>query len=185
MAHQGQAISNPRTGLRMTFVEMTEDVLRIDSFNPADVDEREPLHTHPRQESAAEVSSGELVFEVEGDRRMVGPGESIMIPAGAVHRFWNEGDEDAHSIQTFRPALKTAAFFELLFQLADEDELDARGMPKLLQLAVMVPEYGDEIRPAKPPWPVLRVLTAVLGPIARARGYRPRPAAAPPGTIDG
>jgi hypothetical protein len=168
----------------MTFVEMTEDVLRIDSFNPAGVEEREPLHIHPRQESGAEVSGGELVFEVEGDRRVVVPGESITIPAGAVHRFWNEGDEDAHSIQTFRPALKTAAFFELLFQLSAEDKLDAKGMPKLLQLAVMVPEYSNEIRPAKPPWPVLWVLTAVLGPIAKARGYRPRPAAAPPRTDD-
>jgi mannose-6-phosphate isomerase-like protein (cupin superfamily) len=182
VAHQGQTIVNQRTGQRMTFVEMTEDVLRIESVNPAGVAEREPLHLHPRQESAAEVSGGELVFEVEGERRVVGPGESITIPAGAVHRFWNEGAGDAHSIQAFRPALQTAAFFELLFQLANEDKLDAEGMPKLLQLAVMVPEFGDEIRPVKPPWPVLRVLTAALGPIARARGYRPRPAAAPPST---
>ena len=171
MAHQDQAIVNRRTGQRMTFVEMTQEVLRIDSVNPAGVAEREPLHIHPRQESGAEVLAGELVFEVEGERRVVGPGESITIPAGTVHRFWNEGDEDARSVQTFRPALRTAAFFELLFQLADEDKLDAKGMPHLLQLAVMVPEYGEEIRPVSPPWPLLRALTAVLGPIARARGY--------------
>ena len=45
-------------------------------------------------------------------------------------------------------------------------------MPKSLQLAVMVPEFGDEIRTVRPPWAVLRVLTTVLGPLARARGYR-------------
>jgi mannose-6-phosphate isomerase-like protein (cupin superfamily) len=174
MAHQGQKIANPRSGQRMTFVEMTEAVLRIDSVNPTGVEEREPLHIHPRQESGAEVMSGELVFEVEGERRVVGPGESTTVPAGAVHRFWNEGAEDAHSIQTFRPALETAAFFELFFELADKDKLDAKGMPHLLQLAVMVPEFGEEIRPVSPPWPVLRALTAVLGPIARARGYSAR-----------
>jgi mannose-6-phosphate isomerase-like protein (cupin superfamily) len=173
MAHQGQLISNPRTGQTMTFVELTEDVLRIDSVNPAGVEEREPLHIHPKQESGAEVSAGELVFEVEGVRQTVGAGDSITIPPGAVHRFWNEGHKDAHSIQTFRPALKTATFFELFFQLAAEDKLDAKGMPHLLQLAVMVPEFGNEIRPVTPPWPVLRALTAVLGPIAKARGYRP------------
>jgi mannose-6-phosphate isomerase-like protein (cupin superfamily) len=175
VAHQGQVIFNPRTGQKMTFVELTEDVLRIDTVNPPTVAEREPLHTHPRQESGAEVARGELVFEVEGERQTVGPGESVTIPAGAVHRFWNEGHEDADSIQTFRPALKTATFFELLFQLAAEDKLDAKGLPHLLQLAVMVPEFGEEIRPATPPWPVLRVLTALLGPIAKARGYRPHP----------
>jgi hypothetical protein len=38
----------------------------------------------------------------------------------------------------------------------------------------MVPEFGDEIRPVSPPWPVLRAVAALLAPIARRRGYRPR-----------
>jgi mannose-6-phosphate isomerase-like protein (cupin superfamily) len=177
LAHEGQKIVNSRTGQRMTFVELGDDTLRIDSINPAGVEEREPLHTHPMQKSGAEVIAGELVFEVNGERRTLGPGESITIPAGIVHRFWNEGDEDAHSIQSFRPALDIADFFETLFALANAEELDPKGMPKLLQLAVMVPEFGDEIRPVSPPWPVLQVLTAVLAPIARARGYRARSAA--------
>jgi mannose-6-phosphate isomerase-like protein (cupin superfamily) len=174
LAHQGQEIVNSRTGQRMTFVELGDDVLRIDSINPAGVAEREPLHSHPMQKSGAEVIAGRVVFEVDGERRQIGPGESITIPAGTVHRFWNEGDEDAHSIQSFRPALDIADLFETLFALANAGELDAKGMPKVLQLAVMVPEFGDEIRPAGPPWPVLQVLTAVLAPIARARGYRAR-----------
>jgi len=61
-----------------------------------------------------------------------------------------------------------------MFALAQQDKLDAKGMPRTLQLAVMVPEFGDEIRPLSPPWPSLRVLTAVLGPVARLRGYRGR-----------
>jgi mannose-6-phosphate isomerase-like protein (cupin superfamily) len=174
MANQGQEIVNARTGQRMTFVEWSADILRIDSVNPAGVDQREPLHTHPMQESGAEVLTGQLIFEVEGQRREVAAGESITIPAGTVHRFWNEGDEDAHSVQSFRPALDIADFFETLFALANAGELDAKGMPKLLRLAVMVPEFGDEIRPVSPPWPVLQIVTTVLAPIARRRGYRPR-----------
>ena len=46
-------------------------------------------------------------------------------------------------------------------------------MPSLLQLTAMVPYFSDEIRPTMPPWPVLRAVTAVLGPVARARGFRP------------
>jgi len=158
----------------MTFVELSDDVLRIDSVNPAGVEEREPLHTHPMQKSGAEVISGELVFEVDGKRRRIGPDESITVPAGTVHRFWNEDDEDAHSIQYFRPALDIADFFETLFALANAGELEAKGMPKLLQLTVMVPEFSDEIRPVSPPWPVLQALTTLLAPVARARGYRAR-----------
>ena len=173
MARQGQQISNPRTGQVMTFLEMRDDLLRIDTVNPI-TDEREPLHVHPRQESGAELIAGSLVFEVDGVRTKLAPGDSISIPADTRHRFWNDGDEDAHWIGYFRPALATADFFETLFALAAADKLDANGMPRPLQLAVMVPEFESEIRPLSPPWPVLRAAAAVLAPLARARGYRAR-----------
>jgi quercetin dioxygenase-like cupin family protein len=173
MARVGQEISNPRTGQRITFLEMGEDVLRIDSVSPVS-EEREPLHVHPRQESGAELLSGSLVFDVDGVQRKLAPGESISIPANTPHRFWNDGDEEAHWIGYFRPALATADFFETLFALAATDKLDANGMPRPLQLAVMVPEFENEIRPLSPPWPVLRAAAVVLAPLARACGYRAR-----------
>jgi len=157
----------------MTFVRISEQELRIDSVNPP-TDEREPSHVHPKQESGAEFVSGSLVFEVDGVERRVGQEESIRIPTNTRHRFWNDGDEDAHSIQFFRPALDIASFFETFFALAERGQLDAKGMPSLLQLAVLVPEFSDEIRTVSPPWPVTRAMTAVLGPVARRRGYRGR-----------
>jgi quercetin dioxygenase-like cupin family protein len=171
MAHVGQEISNPRTGQRMKFVELEPDLLRIDSVSPAS-NEPEPLHVHPRQESGAELLSGSLVFEVDGVQRRLEPGDSIAIPAGTPHRFWNDGEQDAHWSGYFRPALASAEFFETLFALAGEDKLDAKGMPRPLQLAVMVPAFAEEIRPVSPPWPLLRVGAAMLAPLARARGYR-------------
>jgi quercetin dioxygenase-like cupin family protein len=170
-------IHNPRTGQRMCFVESRPELLRIESVNPPGV-EREPLHIHPNQESGAEVVSGSLVFEVDGRERRLTAGESITVPAGAPHRFWNDGEADAVSNQFFEPALETAAFFETLFALAAADQLDAKGMPRPLQLALLVPEFGDEIRPVSPPWPVLRVLSTILAPLARARGYAARISAA-------
>jgi quercetin dioxygenase-like cupin family protein len=171
MAHLGQKITNTRTGQRMTFIELERDSLRIDSVNPP-TDEREPLHVHPKQETGTELLSGSLVFEVDSVQRRLGPGDSISIPANVPHRFWNDGQEDAHSIGFFRPALAGAQFFETLFALANQDKLDAKGMPRPLQLAVMVPAFEDDIRPASPPWPVLRAVAMILGPLARARGYK-------------
>ncbi len=176
MAHVGQEIRNPRTGQRMTFVELEPEELRIDSVSPAS-GEREPLHVHPKQESGAKLLSGSLVFEVDGAQRRLEPGEAISIPADTPHRFWNDGEQDAHWSGYFRPALASAEFFETLFALAGEGKLDAKGMPRPLQLAVMVPEFADEIRPLSPPWPVLRVVAAILAPLARARGYSGRIAA--------
>jgi quercetin dioxygenase-like cupin family protein len=173
MAHAGQQIENPRTGQRMVFLktgaETGGELLRIESFiPPTGVDE--PEHCHPRQESRTEVLSGSLRFRVRGKIQEVGPGEHHTIPAGVHHSFGNYGDREAHWIAEFRPALRTDAFFEALFDLAARDQLNEHGMPSLLQLAVSVPAFAQEIRVTRPPWVVQRALFALLGPIARLRG---------------
>jgi quercetin dioxygenase-like cupin family protein len=173
MAHAGDEIENPRTGQRMVFLhtgaETRGESLRIECFNPATgVDE--PEHCHPFQESRAEVISGTLRFRVAGEVQEVRAGETHTIAAGVPHSFGNYGDQEAHWIAEFRPALRTDAFFESLFDLAARDQLNEHGMPSLLQLAVSVPAFAQEIRVTRPPWPVQKILFAVLGPIARLRG---------------
>jgi quercetin dioxygenase-like cupin family protein len=182
MAYVGEEIENPRTGQRMVFLqtgaETGGELLRIECFNSATgVDE--PEHCHPLQESRAEVISGTLRFRVAGEVQEVRAGETHAIPAGVPHSFGNFGDEEAHWIAEFRPALRTDAFFESLFELAARDQLNELGMPSLLQLALSVPAFSQEIRVTKPPWPVQRALFAMLGPIARLRGLHAEPSPAP------
>lgn len=165
------AILNVRTGQRMEFITERPDLLEIDTVNPPTA-VREPVHVHPRQESGARVTAGTLRFEIDGVERTVGAGESITIPANTPHRFWNDGAGDAHAVQWFRPALRTRTFFETFFALAGDGKLNGRGMPSLLQLAVMIPEFSQEIRTTSPPWPVQQALATVLSPVARRRGYR-------------
>jgi quercetin dioxygenase-like cupin family protein len=173
MGHTEREIHNPRTGQRMRFLRTTADtdgaLLRIESVNPP-TGIAEPEHTHPQQESRAEVISGTLRFVVHDEERRLGPGEAITIPAGTPHYFVNDGEQDAVSIQEFRPALRTAEFFRTLFDLAERGKLDERGMPSLLTLARLGPEFADEIRATSPPWWVQRVAFVLLAPTARLRG---------------
>lgn len=172
MGEPAYDIVNPRTGQRMRFVpDASGAVLRIETVNPPDA-VPEPTHVHPRQTSAAHVVSGRLRFVVDGVVSDVGPGEEITIPAGVPHRFFNPGDEDAVSVQEFRPALRSEQLFRVLFALAEAGELDDAGMPSLMHLAVLVPAFADEIRVTRPPWAVQRIVFALLGPIAARRGYR-------------
>ncbi len=175
MARAGDEIANPRTGQRMVFLETGQEsggkLVRIDSYNPPTA-VPEPEHVHPFQESGAEVISGSLRFSVNGEERSVGPGESITISANTPHHFWNDGEEEAHSVQWFRPALKIDRFFESYFGLAQDDKLNEEGMPSLLQLAVSVPYFGEEIRLTHPPWPLQRTVFGVLAPAGKLLGYR-------------
>ncbi len=163
----------------MRFVELREEILRTESHHPP-TDSREPVHVHPLQESGGTVLSGSLIFEVAGEQRKLSGGDEIVIRANTPHRFWNPTNEEAVSEQFFRPALDIASFFETLFTLGQRGELTQDGAPGLLQTAVMVPEFSDEIRLTTPPWPVVRALCAALRPIARRRGYTARLAATGP-----
>jgi quercetin dioxygenase-like cupin family protein len=186
MVQVSERMVNPRTGQTMIFQQTARDtngaLLEIESFNePHRLGE--PEHIHPLQESSCEVLSGQLTFRIAGVEHVLRAGDKVTIPAGVPHCFWNSGDEVAHHLQVFRPALRTQQFFETWFGLARDAKLDDKGMPSLLQLAVMVPAFRDEIRPVSPPWPLLRVISWLLGPIARLRGYRseyPRYSAASP-----
>lgn len=176
MAKAGDEISNPRTGQRMVFLQASQEtnggLLRNESYLPPAGD-AEPEHVHPFQQSGAEVISGSLRFRVGGEERSLEAGESITIPANTPHFFWNDGEEEAHFIGWFRPALRIDRFFEAFFGLAQDGKLNEKGLPSMLQLAVMVPHFGDEIRLTSPPWAVQKATFGALAPIGRLLGYRP------------
>lgn len=169
MAKAGDEITNPRTGQRMVFLETGGEVVWIDTFNPPTA-VPEPEHVHPFQESGAEVLSGSLRFRVASEEKLVKTGESITIPAGTPHYFWNDGQEEAHCVAWFRPALKIDRFFESFFGLAHDGKLNEQGLPSLFQLAVSVPHFGNEIRLTSSPWPIQRVIFGLLSPIGKALG---------------
>lgn len=175
MAKQGDKITNVRTGQQMIFLQTGKEtngqLLEIESFNPKS-DMREPMHVHPKQESSAKVISGRLHFVVNGKEQIVGPGEKIVIPAGAPHCFWNEDDTEAHSVQQFTPALHIDEFFESFFALAKDAKLSDKGMPPFLQLPLMGLKHKDEIRVVNPPWPIQLLTYLILAPISYLLGYR-------------
>lgn len=174
MAGNSREIHNPVSGHRMFFRVTGEDsageLVRIESVHPP-IDRFEPMHVHPLQESRAEVVAGSLSYIVDGERLRLAAGESLTIPAGVAHSFCNDSGAEATSIQEFRPALRIAEFFRTYFELAVAGELGEDGSPSLLRSASMAPSFSDEIRMSSPPWPVQRAAFALLGPVARLRGY--------------
>ncbi len=51
-----------------------------------------PKHTN-EVEHVQYVLAGEYVVGIDGEEREVGPGDSLLVPAGTVHWYRNEGDQ--------------------------------------------------------------------------------------------
>lgn len=168
---------NARTGQRTVFLMTAADtggaLLQMETFHPPG-GPAEPEHVHPFQASRCQVISGELRFRIAGREQVVGPGEAVDIPANVPHYFWNESKTEAHAIQEIRPALRTENFFETYFALAQAGKLNERGLPNMLQMALLMREFDREMRVMQPPRLVQRLFMATLSPFARLRGYHGR-----------
>ena len=52
--------------------------------------QQHPYHHHKKKEESFQVLSGELWVELEGRRRILYPGEILLVQRGVKHRFWSE-----------------------------------------------------------------------------------------------
>jgi quercetin dioxygenase-like cupin family protein len=50
-----------------------------------------PPHRHTKERETLLVREGELLVELEGEERVVGPGAAVFMPLGSLHRFHSDG----------------------------------------------------------------------------------------------
>jgi hypothetical protein len=91
----------------------------------------------------------------------------VVIAPGVIHRMDNPHDAPALVLWETRPALRTGDFF-----FAMNRARRGRAPPRLFDAVAILFEYREEIRLAKPPALVQRVLFGCLAPFGR-RALRP------------
>ena len=74
------------------------------------------MHVHHLQEEGLTVERGTIAYQVLGEReRRAGPGDSVIFPAGAAHRFWNAGDDELACTGFARPPGNLEYFLTEIF----------------------------------------------------------------------
>jgi mannose-6-phosphate isomerase-like protein (cupin superfamily) len=64
-----------------------------------------PLHVHRSDDEAWFVVSGRLGFRVGDEEREVAAGESILVPRGTPHAYWNPTSEPARYLLVMTPRI--------------------------------------------------------------------------------
>jgi mannose-6-phosphate isomerase-like protein (cupin superfamily) len=176
MAKSGDVIENPVTGQRIVFrrtsAETGQQVSEFDGlFRPGGF--AGPAHVHPVQDERFEVIRGRASFMVRGEETELGEGQTLEVPKGTPHTFRNAGPEELHVRMWFHPGTpSTEEFFETFFRAGREGYANRRGMPDLLLVSLLAPEFADHVRLANPPWWVQRAAFVPLRPLARLLGYK-------------
>ena len=76
-----------------------------------------PMHIHFLEDEQGTVQSGTLSAMVNGRQLTVGAGESTLIPRGAVHRWWNSGNEPLVFGGYARPVADLDRYLQAIFEI--------------------------------------------------------------------
>ena len=180
MVKSGDVFEHPVTRETIAFLKTARDtgsaVLLADVFmQPGGFVAAQ--HIHPRQEERFEVISGTIRARIGGQEFTGGPGTKLTVLPGVPHVWWNGGDDELRVRCEALPALRFEDFFESFFGLAQAGKVSPKtGLPNLLQMAVLLRAFRDEIILASPPPPMQAALFGPLALIGRLLGY---PAAHP------
>jgi quercetin dioxygenase-like cupin family protein len=77
-----------------------------------------PPHRHAREAETIHITAGALWLEVEGRRREMHPGETVIIPSGTLHCGGTLGVEPVRRLLVFSPA-GMEQFFERLASMKE------------------------------------------------------------------
>jgi mannose-6-phosphate isomerase-like protein (cupin superfamily) len=99
----------PGEGHRVGNVEFLARSAHTDRFNLGIITmqprrEGPGAHVHHDEDDSFYMLEGELVFTVEGERIVAGPGTFILVPPEVEHDFANESDEVARMVNIHAPA---------------------------------------------------------------------------------
>jgi hypothetical protein len=87
-----------------------------------------------------------LTWTVDGKQIEVGPGQALCIPRGAVHRFDNNGMQDAKALCVITPAVIGPQYFR---ETAGVINAAAGGPPDRTKMVEIMRRHG--LTPASPP----------------------------------
>jgi quercetin dioxygenase-like cupin family protein len=131
-------------------------------------------HLHPDADEEFIVKQGKLKLMVDGEWRVLAPGERLLVQRGVPHLFRNGHEGETLFTTRFAPAQQFLRFFlNMSLNTANHPEwYDERGEPPLVLRALALHAFAGHGYGAGIPIWFQKVLFAALTPIAVLQGYR-------------
>jgi hypothetical protein len=120
------------------------------------------------------ITAGEAHFTLNGQKHVVGAGETTTVPIGVRHSEGNPGSVEIEGVVELRPALHTREMHEAFGGLASDGKTTSRGAPKNpLQLGATLWQFRHESRVTSPPIWVQNLILPPLAALAKVFHVRP------------
>ena len=130
-------------------------------------------HCHPAQEERFTVLDGQFRIRAGwGRARVLGPGETVVVPPGRVHRFANPGRVPVRVLVHSVPALRMGELLHTAAAMARAQHDAGRRLPAWRDLVLFMVEFDREVAAPYLPRTLMRPLLGALSRVAGRRGAR-------------
>ena len=170
---EGQVFVSKGEGFRQTILKREGGLvwleLVLEPYAPGP-----PEHIHTSIPENFIVAEGTLSLLVNGEKKLLRPGETLLVTPGTPHKPFNETGSRVVVKGPLTPEYAVPDWFTVFLTQAygffDESESNNQLPKALLQMSRFSPKY--ELWLASPPVPVQKVVFFVIGPTARLLGSR-------------
>jgi quercetin dioxygenase-like cupin family protein len=128
-----RTFANPAINDAATFLKTSQETNGEYTLMEIDLGKSDgpPLHYHNAFSEKFEVKEGILYMQVGKEKKILKVGESVTVPAGTVHRFYNETNDDVKFHITLTPGhTGMENFIKIFYGLASDGLTDKKGKPK-------------------------------------------------------
>ncbi len=120
-------------------------------------------HVHTGQVERYDVMAGTLKIVEQGREHLLGPGETMEVPAGVAHRqVPGDRSVDGHVRVQVSPAGSTQAFLERVAAMCAAGDFNRFGFPKPVAGARLMADFAHEGHAARPSLPVQKALSRLV-----------------------
>lgn len=170
---EGQVFVSKGEGFRQTVLKREGGLvwleLVLEPYAPGP-----PEHIHTSLPENFIVAEGTLSLLVNGEKKLLRPGESLLVVPGTPHKPFNETDSRVVVKGPLTPEYaideRFTVFLTQAYGFFDESEANNQLPKALLQMSRFSPKY--ELWLAGPPIILQKIVFFAIGPTARLLGYR-------------
>lgn len=152
---------NPVINDTATFIKTSQEtngeytLLEIELFKS----DGPPLHFHKTFSEKFDVIEGTLYLQIGKEKKILKQGESVTIPEGSAHRFYNINNDLVKFRITFQPGhVGMENFIKIIYSLAQDGLTDKKGKPNSFAHLAIILVMSDSNAPG---------LMSLLSPIIR------------------
>lgn len=86
-----------------------------------------PPHVHPTQDEHFFIMEGVYTLYLDGEWTTAGPGDTVKMPMGLPHAYYNKGEAPGKALFWVSPAGRLSQLFDQLHNLQDPEEVVRRS----------------------------------------------------------